>query len=222
MKRITVIGVALVAVLALGVMAASASAAPPEFLNSSGSAATGATFTATSGAGTLKGTEEIKCEGGSSSGTISGASTVSSVLVDFTGCYKGTEKKESTLCHSKGQTGSSILTVHLSGSLGSVETSEAASGVGLLLAPASGTEYTSVEHCTSSPSHVTGSVIGEVTPVNTLSSIGHLIYEKNSGNEKLQKIMSFIGGPEDKLTAFGPSAIKVSNEITFSEEIKVN
>jgi hypothetical protein len=220
MKRITFIGLTLVAVIAVAVTAASAFASEPEFKNSSGNEATGTSFKSLSGEGELKGTEKITCKGGVTTGKISGPSKVSEVLVDFTGCYKGTTSNQ---CKSTGQSALSILTLHLQGTLGNVAKAEATSEVGELLSPENGgTEYTAVEKCTTvSPTKVKGSVIGEVVPVEApASKTGYLLYAVSSP-ETLQAIMSFVGFPEDKLTAVGSAAIKVNNTVEFESPVYV-
>lgn len=212
MKRISMLGVALVAVLAMSAVAASAAFAQPEFKGEGGSSAAGTTFKGTAGAGELAGTQNVTCTGGSSEGEISSGTEVSKVVVKFTGCKSG-----STACKSKGAASGEIKTVALKGKLGDIE---GGSGVGLLLEPASGTEYTNIETCTLLKATVTGKVIGEVKPISTLGTTGELVYEHSGTTQKYE---TFSGaGEKDHLSAFGSSAIGVINTIEFSKAIEVS
>ncbi len=231
MRQFKMLGVALAAVLAMTAIAAASALAQPEFLNSSGNTSiTKKMFSGSAGAGELVGVggAGVVCSGGSSLGEITGASTVGKVTVLFTGC----ENKEKTKkCTSKqsGSTAGDIETTSLSGKLGAVSLTEAASGVGLLLSPESGTEFTTVEKCIGGTGKlkVTGSVIGEVSPVGTAhngseaKTTGSLNYEATG---EVQKIKTFTGsGVNDFLAAFNSveSGMKVNNSITFEEAIEV-
>jgi hypothetical protein len=213
MTRIRIIGLALVAVFAISAVASASALAAPEF-KGSGSVA-GTTFTSTGGAGKMEGTETIKCTGSTSSGEITSATTVGKVVVIFTGCENKSKKCKS----SSGAAAGEIKTVSLKGELGEVASTEAASEVGELLTPESGSKYVSIESCTLIPIEVTGSVIGEVTPIHSLSTKGKLVYTEAS---KKQTIKKFVGGSTHELTAFGSSGLETSNEVTFSKEIEVS
>jgi hypothetical protein len=212
MTRIRIIGLALVAVVALSAFASASAFAAPEFKGEG--AVAGTTFTSTSGAGKMEGTETIKCSASTSSGEITSATTVGKVVVTFTGCEDKGKKCKS----SSGAAAGEIKTVSLKGELGEVASAEAASGVGELLTPESGSKYVSIESCTLFAVEVTGSVIGEVTPINTLSTEGKLIYTEAS---KKQTIKKFVGGSTHELSAFGSSGLETSNTVTFSKAIEV-
>lgn len=215
MTRIRIIGLALVAVFAISAVASASALAAPEFKGEGGAEVKGTTFTSTSGAGKMEGTETIKCTASTSAGEITSATTVGKVVVTFTGCEDKGKKCKS----SSGAASGEIKTVSLKGELGEVATAEAASGVGELLTPESGSKYVSIESCTLFPVEVTGSVIGEVTPINTLATTGKLVYTEAS---KKQTIKKFVGGTTHELTAFGSSGLETSNEVTFSKKIEVS
>lgn len=212
--RIWTVVPALVAVFAMSAFASAAAyAAAPEFKGAEGKEAKGTTFEATSGASKLEGLETIECKEGTSKGEITGATTVGKVVVTYTGCKKGTKE-----CKSKGAKSEEIKTTDLKGQLGEVEPSEAASEVGENLEPESGTEFTSVESCTTLSTKVTGSIIGEVEPIGKLGTEGKLIYKESSTKQKIKK---FKSGKEDTLTAITSSGLEATNTVKFSKEIEV-
>ncbi len=194
---------------------------PPEFLNSSGEPISSTTFTGTAGAGKLSGNGEvIECSGGSSRGDVNSSTTVNSVLVLYSGCKDLSSGLE---CHSSNEASGSgiILTNELSGKLGLIS---GGSGVGLLLAPGSGTEFVKISstHCAASTINVKGSIIGEVLPVGKLVLTGELNYAANGSSQDIQ---GFNGtSVHELLTAFGTllSGLNDNNTITFGEEVEVS
>ena len=71
---------------------------------------------------------------------------------------------------------------------------------------------------------VTGSVIGEVTPIDTLQTTGDLVFGANGGNtnQGLTEITVPSGPITDHLTAFSENAWLVStDEITFEKAVEV-
>lgn len=224
LKRFRVVGLCLVAVFAVSAVAsASASAALPEFVPS-----TKQTFTSTSGVSTLAaGAFTITCEKDTNAGEITGAKTVGKVVVKFTKC---TIKVLFTFeCKSKGAANGEIVTNALKGTLGYIE--GYGSGVGLKLEPETASEYTNgeIECAGSNKVKVTGAVIGEVTPINTSSTKGELIFKrtgtKQESGEEIEiehvryehvKLMSSLNGG----TA-GPAAEETTDKITFKEAVEV-
>jgi hypothetical protein len=220
MKISRLIGAILAAVFAVGlVMAAAASAAAPEFSPGSG------TLSTTSNAGTLEaslGEEKIYCTGDKSVGTITGVHTVGSVVVTFTGC-KGKKGKEECEAHSTGKT-NEIVTNTLKGELGTVATSEAASGVALLLEPASGTAFVTTEGSCLTTAAVSGKIAGEATPIKSKSTTGKLIFVGSAGAQKITKVNVLSAEVEPKLTAFAglvSASEATSEEVKFSQVIEV-
>src|SRR5580692_6245093 len=179
MKLSRLFGLIFIAVLAMGLMAASAAfASAPEF-----SPGTPQTFKSDSGTGKLETSSgtKVECLTDLDSGEVTGPKTVGNVVVIFHNCHS----PEGSGCSVKSELGpnpSLIITRTLDGELGSVKKTEAASGVGLLLLPTTGTTFVTIEgSCLPlSPSPVFGTLAGEVTPVNgTLALDGKIIFQGN-------------------------------------------
>jgi hypothetical protein len=225
MKLSRLVGLIFAAVLAMGLMAVSAAfASPPEFLPG-----TPQPFTSDSGTGQLEtstGTK-IKCLTDLDKGEVTGPKTVGNVVVIFHNC----SSPEGSGCSVKSEGGpnsSLIITKTLDGELGSVKPSLAASGVGLLLLPTTGTVFVTLEgSCLPlSPSPVDGSVAGETTPINGPSALDGKIIFQGSGAAGVQKIseINVLGTVvKPSLKALG---LLESNEITvdlilFSKDVVV-
>ncbi len=221
MKYVKLLSAVLVAAFAISAITAATAAAAPEFLNSKKEAISSTTFTGTSGAGKLVGNSEtIECSGGSSSGHVNSSTTVNSVLVLYSGCKDLSSGLE---CHSSNEANGSgiVLTNELSGKLGVVS---GGSGVGLLLAPETGTEFVKISssHCSASTINVKGSIIGEVLPgPGHVQLTGELNYAANGSSQGIQ---GFNGGSGELLKAFGSlsSGLADNNSITFAEEVEVS
>jgi hypothetical protein len=164
---------ALVAVFAMSALtAAAASAAAPEFKPGTKQA-----FTGTSGALKVEfaSTADLTCSKASSTGEITGTSTVGSLVLTLAGC----ESKESGGC--KFQTAGAknegeIITNALAGELGEVNTTEAASGVGLLLKPASGTEWATIHGICIPGWKLEGSLAGEIATIKKMGKTDKLVF----------------------------------------------
>jgi hypothetical protein len=175
------------ATVALSVVATSAaSAAAPEF-----KPATKQAFTGTSGVISIERASfsPITCSKGASVGEITGASTVGGLVLTLTGC----ESKEKAGCEFKSvgaKNNGEIVTKTLAGELGEVKTTQAATGVGLLLQPASGEEWAKIEGpcILASPAKLTGTLAAEVTPIKTLAKTGKLVFVGEAGSNKITKI----------------------------------
>jgi hypothetical protein len=226
MKRIRIVGPCLVIVFALSAAAASAAwAAAPEFLNKNHEAVVKRHFASKGGLAKLESAGTVvECKSNSATGEIEkggGNKDVANVVVTFVECASTNKKKEKCKVHTKGQV-ETIITSTLKGELGLVSTTEAKSGVGLDLVPAKGKLFVELEGtCLPTPRiPVTGSIIGEVTPVNTVARTGNLVYTTNKF--KRQQISKFIGGKRDTLAVVGVAATQTQvNENTFEEEIEV-
>jgi hypothetical protein len=191
MKRIRIIGLALVAVSALGAVAVtSASAALPEFKPFKG-----ITFTSKSGPATLETASgaSVRCTASSSEAAkLKTAKEVTGVEVKFTGCKLfGVEP-----CSSKGAAKEEIDTTDLVGEIGYI--SAASKSVGLALKPKAkkGAGPLATFTCGPFEIEVTGSVIGTVTPVDTATTHFALTYTQVKG---IQAPTKFEGEPEDVL-----------------------
>jgi hypothetical protein len=110
------------------------------------------------------------CTYGLGTGYVTGPHLVTQVSLTLHGCIGIAESKESCPALSTGATPGFIVIKTLKGELGTVKTSEAGSGVGLVLEPVTGTELATLEagSCTTRAA-VTGSVTGEVLPIKQSS-----------------------------------------------------
>jgi hypothetical protein len=222
MRRIK-LGVLLAAALfVVGALSATgASAALPEMKNSAGKVPTGVKFTSadtnpelkTPGVGIT-----IKCKEESGSGKITGAKTVGEVHVTYSGCEAG-----SCGTAQSGTTAGVIETNTLSGTLGYVNESNKTK-VGEKLKPASGTEFVKVkfqfESFSCPGTAVSGAVIGEALPLNSLNTSGELNFTETGGKQTIQRLEGETSNQH--LTAFGFESTLVSTEtITFTEAVKI-
>jgi|HubBroStandDraft_2_1064218.scaffolds.fasta_scaffold83013_3 hypothetical protein len=190
--RRTGVLLALVAVLAMSaVVTSAASAAAPEF-----KPATKQVFSGTSGALTIQNsaTNEITCSKETSTGEITSATTVGGVVLTLTGC-ESPEQGGCKLTSEGAKNLGEIVTNALKGVLGTVKTSEAASGVGLLLEPASGSVWAKIEGCITDWT-LEGNLAAEVTPIKTLSKTGKLVFVGKDGHEAIRGIV--VGGKTEK------------------------
>jgi hypothetical protein len=223
MRRSRLVGLIFAAIMAMYLVAAVTASAEPEF-----NPGTAQSFTGTSGSGTLGDSlsETITCTKDSTKGEITGPRTVGNVVVTFTGCSgkKGSGGTPCTVKSVGGGTGE-IVTKTLKGELGLVATSEAASGVGLLLEPSASAVFVEIESapCATGAS-VEGKVAGEATPIKGPSSkTGKLIFSGSAGVQKIKTITVLGKAEKPKLTAFGLVAAseETSEEITYTNAITV-
>jgi hypothetical protein len=120
MKRIRILGLALVAGFALSVVASSATASPVFYtkVEVGATASTPVKFTGTLGATFFEGSvskTKIECSTGTLSGEVSGSMTTKSVAVTLKGCKTGSGN-----CRGAGEPESVLKTSSLEGELGDV------------------------------------------------------------------------------------------------------
>jgi hypothetical protein len=210
-------GLGLLAALAIGgPLAASASAALPEF---SGPFPKG--FTSKSGAVTVETVGGIKltCTASADKGKITGPK-VGTVVVKLSGCVALRYK-----CTSHGAAEGEIVTNTLETNLGYISGPSKRVGVDLIPAARGGpfTEFT----CHGLTIVVRGSVIGQVTPINkTVKALTkfNLAFKQSMGK---QKPTSFEGGPTDVLSgSIGETSqeagLSLSDSIVFSEAVEIH
>jgi hypothetical protein len=184
----------LVAVLAMSALAtAAAQAAAPEF-----KPATKQAFSGTGGALALQNNvdeEKLTCTASANKGEITGATTIGVTVLTFTGC-KWTAGTESCSVKSTGAKEGEIVTNALAGELGTVKAAEATSGVGLLLKPASGQDWTPlIEGKCFSSRYIEGSVAAEVTPIKTSGKTLKLVFA--TAEVGVQKIHTITLNPDE-------------------------
>lgn len=178
MKRIRLVLLGLMAVLAFtAIAAASASAALPEF-------STTAKFTGKQvGSGfleTTSGLEKVTCKSGSSPGAIVNKTQTGGVVVKFNEC-----KSLLGACKTSGASTEEIRTQTLKGELGLVGTAVTAEA----LEPEAGTVEATFE-CGGIPVTVKGGVACEVSPTKAKQTTSKL---KCEGSNGAQKYTSFEG-----------------------------
>jgi hypothetical protein len=178
------------AILAFAAMAVSATSAwaVPHFEREGGASVAGVVVTSENeGVSTLKapGTT-IKCTAESGSGVIETSTKVKEEKVTYTGCT-GKAFSECSV-HSPGAASGEIVLSELKARLGKVAKAEATSEVGLLLVPASGEAYVTVEGACIGKSTVTGTIAGEATPVEKFETSGKLVFKESSGKELIKEI----------------------------------
>jgi hypothetical protein len=225
MKIARLAGLTFVAVLALGLVVASAAFAGPQFNPTSG-----VTLSGTGGAGLLQGnnkTEKVLCSANTASGVISSATLAGGVVVKFTGCESTGPTKANCSVSSKtaGGAAGQVTTETLHGVLGTILPSGKA---GLLLLPsAAGSKkfLTLLANKCTIEAQITGNIAGEIEPLGHSQSTGKLIFTtKAAGTE--QEVMDFdpsTGGLVlTELVAFGTTATEETTEsLKFSPNLEV-
>jgi hypothetical protein len=161
-----------------------------------------------------------------------GTMTVSKVVVRFTGCEVGGLGSGKEV-KSKGASKGEIVTDELSGTLGESATTESATGVSLDLEGPSG-EFTTLEGAglPISPAPITGSLAGEVTPINTSALSGTRVFSVTSGKQNIKKVCLLalpcgaIGGsemkPELHFVGFATATLMTAETVTYEEATEVH
>jgi hypothetical protein len=211
MKRIRIVGLAIVAIVAFSVVATgAASAAKPNFTVFPNK------FSSKGGKAELKsGSEIVSCTSSENKGgEVTGEKTAAKVTVKFAGCEKGGKK-----CSSGTLEAGKINTKVLSGEIGYVGTEK--NKVGLKLKPTTGEEFVNFKCEGGFETKVQGCVIGEAKPLNVLQTTGTLSFRESGGK---QEFTGFEGGTGCELLAFGfAKSVEVAEStITFekAEEIE--
>jgi len=227
LRNLKVGGAALVAVLMFSALAtASASAAKPEFKSPGGFPVK---FNATSGAGKLEtvgagGTvRTVTCKSDTASGEITGAKTAKNIVVVFKECTA----VEGSIMANCG----TITTNKLTAEPNYLTNPNSASEVGLDLKPESGTQFAEFK-CTAGiftvTLKVTGSVVGKITPTNTLTKSYSLVFAQTKGKQKYEGY--FVGSTftKDVLSTSGStfgaeqSGIEGTDSITTEKEVELS
>jgi hypothetical protein len=204
MKAARLAGLIFVLVLAGSLMAATvASASAPEF-----NPGTLNLFHATTGLFLWEtaSTSPIDCQSSETTGEITGVKRVGSVMLLFSGCTSSKEGISCPVSSFEGAPTGKILFSPLDGELGSVKTSQAASGVGLVLLPTSGTTFVTLNGTCLllSPSPLDGAVAGEVRPVGGASSKdGSLVFGGRDGAQSIKEINVLGAVLKPKLLSLG-------------------
>ena len=210
------------ALAACSIAATPTLAAPPEFSSPFPNA-----FHSTSKAMTLEtvGKFKVTCTAGTNEGEVTAPATVV-LTMTFTGCGSG-EGPSGGSCQNA--SGGEIVTERLFGTLGYLNRQHTGVGLDLSNPAASPTggalirffcgEDTSVE--------VSGSLIGKITPINTVVEPGAHMTLKFAQKEGHQAIKKLLGAPRDvpmTRVLFGPleeSGIASTDLLSFASPIKI-
>jgi hypothetical protein len=140
----------------------------------------------------VKGLGGIDCASSSNTGKFNSPTSAADVVATFKGCEFNGKKCES------GTTAGEVITNPLKGGVGYLAGKGTKTPiVGADISAESG-EVLATVHCGSLTIAVTGSVIGEVEPVNKFSKTATFIF-KQSSKIGVQVWTHFEGGPEDTL-----------------------
>lgn len=214
MKRMSVVGLCLLAMFATSAATAvSASAALPEF-----SAPFSKTFTSTSKTSVLEtvGGVAVKCSASTNTGEITGPQTGSMSIV-FTGCKLG-----KVPCNTPGAVPGVIATASLSMKVGYIN--KAKKEVGIDLVEGSGAPFLTYGCGPVLRGVVIGSVIGKITPTNKLVTPSETFILKFTQTVGVQKPVKLEGAPIDVLeTSFGgpfeQTGLSSTDRILFGEPV---
>lgn len=205
MRRMRLVGLALVAMFALSAVVAVAAQAQPYFEREGGGSVVGVQLEteAPSGGTMVSSTNHVKCTKSQSGGEVTGASTVGGVTVTFTGC-KLTNGSCTSEAKTPGKGTEEVVTNELKGEL---VTTKSGSKVGELLEPVAGktAAYVTLESscATVSPTTVTGALVGEVKPVEgEFSETGELVYAHGE-TENEQKLHEYLNPEKETETVKG-------------------
>ena len=149
--------------------------------------------------------------------------TVGKLVVTLNGCEVATPGC-TTKVNSISAKAGLLITNTLKGELGTVKTSEAASGVGVLYTPVTGTRFLTLAATACTPiASMNGSLAGEATPVNQLQNTGKLVLGATGDRALIKRI--FVLGKEiqPEFEALGGvSSVEATDEGEYREAIEVS
>jgi hypothetical protein len=212
---------ALVAVLALGAVAASAASALPEFKP----VPTKKQITGTGGSVSLNWYSEgetIECSKSTATGEITGARTIGKLAIIYTGCTSRDKEKSGCSVNSPGAKTGEIVVTTLVGELGTIATKEASSGVGILLKQESKShewlEYEKNACLRNFELKIDGDAIAEIPVIGKKQLTNELVL--SSGIHKIKLDSGTEETAELELLSFSV-AMKGVNELSFEEALEV-
>jgi hypothetical protein len=231
MRRIRIVGACVATTLAMSAFAAaSASAAPPEFLH--GALPPGLLGITGTSVGNIKMINpavpsEVICTKETLLGEIEFApieKNVEEVFITFTGCHMLATvggKRVKCQVRSQGRPFGTVRTKRLRGELGEVTFAEAPSEVGLDLVPEVGTVLVKAEapSCGLPPLSVEGSIIGEITAKGLPETLTKTLLSTTVAAK--QKIQKFTTGLKDTLEAPGEITLTSTLTLKFGEVVQV-
>jgi hypothetical protein len=220
MRQAKMFGLCTVSVVAIGSLglASSAQALPtPEFLKG-GKPITTTSFTTSGGSGEFQlGSTAITWSGASATGVLESPDKLSELVLKFTG-----DKIGSCEVNSPGAKAGEVVTSKLKGVLGYIKESSPVV-VGVLFEPAAGTKFVEIEKsgCNPTKYEVTGSVIGEIEPINKVTDDFKVVF--GITRSKVQEIKKFEGEATEHQLKYGEIAVAFAcNEVlTPVEELEI-
>lgn len=220
MTRVRMLGLALVAALAVTAVAVSSASAATCSTKPCFTGPYPNTFTSKSGAGTLEtvGGTKVKCSSDSTEGgEITGEKTDKVKSVVFKGCESSGFK-----CSTSGAASGEIKTSELESTLGYINKST--KEVGIELKPKGGGNFATFECTAFVKVTVKGSVIAVITPINTETTKYTLKFTQTKGKQTPQNLE---GQSKDTLEssvdggAFEESGEETSDELTLAKTAKI-
>lgn len=212
--------VVFMATLALSAVGVSGAQAAPEWFQKGKVISKNIAFKSTGTGGTVKlrvTGKTIECTAEKSAGEIEKPNKAKGVVITLTGCKAVYNNGETCEVKSTGQLWGTIVTKTLTGKLGNVAKTQAASEVGLLLEGEGAFWEVAVleSPCFSGATRLEGRVAGEVTPVHKEQELSELLFTPVEGEKTKQKIKAIeIEGKEVK-PKFIFGGLEVSMESTF-------
>jgi hypothetical protein len=172
----------------------------------------------------------MACTGGTGNGEILTATTAGKFVATFTGCVASGPDGNNCPARSAGQPEGQVVTEPLTAELGTVATSEAASGVGLLIGKASSegiaTVWTYLEgnNCWPEEHDVRGDLAAEVKVIGKKQVSNELVFSKNGAlYNKIKKITLDSGKVVEPDLLWGSYRLSMEglDELTFPEATEV-
>jgi hypothetical protein len=218
MKVIRLAGLAIVAVLAVGLAAVSTSSAASYLFRATN---VGNTFSGLSLAGTLKaGTDVVTCKDDVNAGTIANVHLIGPFDIKFTGCTSSNSTQGGCPVNSEGAEPEEILTRTVHALLGLVLPLTGLGLGGLLVLPTSGKLFVALAANECTPTTlVTGTTAGllESPQLGTLVTEALVLF-----NNSIKEIDTLAGLTNVGLSAFGEAAALVTVEhLTFNQGTEV-
>lgn len=190
-------------------------------------------FTSSSGKSVWRIPDEpitMTCSNSTTSGEITGASTLGKAVIKFTGCDLEQGTNGPCPMHSTNTTkAGEIVTEAVKGELGSVKKTLASSEVGILLKPESTHEFfimaSTTEPCTLPEQAFEGSIAGEVVTVGKKQLTNEFAFAPVSptGKQKVSEITVKSGTVKPKLLNWGAAEMTIewADATTFEEALEV-
>jgi hypothetical protein len=178
-------------------------------------------------------TREVVCAESKAAAEFRTFTSVQNVQVKFTGCTATGPFGIKLSCNSAGAASGEIVTAVLKGKLVYLKATGSEAGIDLETETA-GASFVEIKCGGIQSLKVTGSVIGKLTPVNSLTKTYTLTFAQSAGHQAFENYFVTPNGActatKDVLTTVGSgfesftqqSAIEGTETLTFSKAIKVN